>query len=81
VRLRFFEKYYVLGSNISIASADLLEVWRKQKGFRQKENTFYTFISGHFSDSKLDFNERYLKENARMFSVNLFRNLRKCYRN
>jgi len=55
-------------------------VWRKQKGVRQKENAIYTFVSGHFSDSKLDLNERYLKEKARMFSVTLLRNWRKCNR-
>jgi len=69
--LRFFEKFHFLGSNISFANAALLEVWRKQKGVRQKENSIYSFISAHFSDIKLDFNDRYLKEKARMFSVNL----------
>lgn len=38
-------------------------MWRKQKGVRQKENSFCTFISGHFSDSKLDFNERLTNSN------------------
>jgi len=61
--LRFFEKFHFLGSNISIANAALLEVLRKQKGVRQNENSICTFISGHFSDSKLDFNKRLTNNN------------------
>jgi len=61
--LRFFEKFHFFGSNISIANAALLEVLRMQKGVRQNENSICTFISGHFSDSKLDFKERLTNNN------------------
>ena len=57
-----FALFDLLGSNILISNADLLEVWRKQRSFCEKQNAIYTFISDKIGGSVLEENRSYLKD-------------------
>jgi len=57
--LRLFALFDLIGSNILISNADLLEVWRKQRSFCEKQNSIYTVISDKIDGNVLEENHRY----------------------
>ena len=61
-----FALFDLLGSNILISNADLLEVWRKQRNLCEKQNAVYTFISNKIDGSVLEENRRYLKDKTKI---------------